>query len=34
MHTAVDASNTKPVASVFGNSPNLSRQVIGLRGAM
>ncbi|BBH46926.1 DNA-binding protein [Pseudomonas sp. KU43P] len=31
MHSAIDASNTRAVASVIGNSPNLSRQVMSTR---
>ncbi len=31
MHTALDASNTKERTSVFGNTPNLTRQVMSSR---
>lgn len=31
MHSAIDASNTKPVASVVGDSPKLARQVMSTR---
>ncbi|WP_028941601.1 phage antirepressor KilAC domain-containing protein [Pseudomonas vranovensis] len=31
MHTALDASNTKDRTSVFGNTPNLTRQVMSSR---
>ncbi|AGN79598.1 phage antirepressor [Pseudomonas putida H8234] len=31
MHAAIDASNTKPVASDVGNSPKLARQVMSTR---